>query len=97
MSDNWLFVAVIFVLVVMSIQFIRGKWLRIIAGNASGASGDSKAQRRLGKVMGVACFFVTLVLILFQRGFLSTTVMYIAVVLATLSTLVLLNRPSKKE
>lgn len=95
-AELGLFVGVIFALVVMSVQFMRGKWLQMIAGNRKGDAENPQAQRRLGKVVGGACLFVTFVLVLFQMGLLSTPVMYVAVVLASLSTVVVINQPDKK-
>lgn len=91
-----LFVGVIFALVVMSVQFMRGKWLQMIAGNRKGDAENPQTQKRLGKVVGGACLFVTFVLVLFQMGLLSTPVMYVAVALTSLSTVVVINQPDKK-
>lgn len=95
-AELGLFVGAIFALVVMSVQFMRGKWLQMIAGNRKGDAENPQAQRRLGKVVGGACLFVTFVLVLFQMGLLSTLVMYVAVALASLSTVVVINQPDKK-
>lgn len=91
-----LFVGVIFALVVMSVQFMRGKWLQMIAGNRKGDAENPQTQKRLGKVVGGACLFVTFVLVLFQMGLLSTPVMYVGVALTSLSTVVVINQPDKK-
>lgn len=95
-AELGLFVGVILALVVMSVQFMRGKWLRMIAGNRKGDPENPQAQRCLGKVVGGACLFVTFVLVLFQMGLLSTPVMYVTAALACLSTVVVINQPDKK-
>ena len=95
--ESWLFIGVIFALSVVGMQFIRGKWLRLISGNTKAASKNAHPQRRIGKIVGRACLLVTCVLVLFQRGLLSMWIMYVIVALTALGTVVVINQTTRKE
>lgn len=89
MGEWLIFVAVIMAIVLLGVQFIRGRWLNLIAGNKS--STDSKEGRRTGKIVGTVLLLAALILVLYQMLHFPTWLLYIAVVAFVLVTIVLIN------
>ena len=95
MGEIMIFVGFLVVIILLGGQFIRGKWLGLIGGNTD--SYDSKEARRVGKSVGIALILVAVVLVLYRIRLFPTWLMYSVVVILVLTTLVLINKTSKKE
>lgn len=94
-----IFIFVITLLFILGIQFIRGKWIKLIAGYIM-LDEDEKARinaTRLGKAVGQACIFEAILLLLYYFLILPTWILYSSTFFVVIMTLIRINTSLVKK